>query len=111
LIDKSKHGVIASTGFAILRDSKISINRDYLLYVLRSELSLQQMLQRSSGGNYPAITTEELKKVIIPLPPMLIQDKIAENVKARLQRAEQLQGEAKEELKVAKKEIEKGILG
>jgi len=34
---------------------------------------LQQLLQRSSGGNYPAITGLELNKVLIPLPPVPIQ--------------------------------------
>ena len=76
LIDKSKDGFIASTGFAILRKLKIELNKKYLLFILRVQLSLKQMLQRSSGGNYPAITSEELKKIIIPLPPLSVQNRI-----------------------------------
>jgi len=37
---------------------------------------LKQFEQRSSGGNYPAITIEELSKVIIPVPPLHIQNEI-----------------------------------
>ena len=36
------------------------------------------MLQRSSGGNYPAITAEELEKVVIPVPSLETQNKIVE---------------------------------
>ena len=75
-IDKTKDGYIASTGFAILRNLKIELNKKYLLFMLRTQLSLKQMLQRSSGGNYPAIPSEELKKIIIPLPTLPVQNKI-----------------------------------
>lgn len=111
LIDKEKNGFIVSTGFVILRESKIKIDRQYLLYILRTQLSLRQMLQRSSGGNYPAITSEELKDIIIPLPSREVQNKIAEEVKKRMQKAEQLQKVAKEDLEKAKQEVERIILG
>ena len=68
-------GFIASTGFAILRNLKIdSISREYLYYFLRTKASLNQMLQRSSGGNYPAITGEQLKEILIPIPTLDIQN-------------------------------------
>lgn len=111
LIDKDKDGFIASTGFAILREPKIKINMEYLLSFLRTQLALKQMLQRSSGGNYPAITSEELKNIIVPLPPLETQNKIAEEVKARMQKAEQLQKEAKKVLEKAKERVERIILG
>ena len=76
LIDKDKDGFIVSTGFTILRGSKINFNRQYLLFFLRTKLSLKQMLKRSSGGNYPAITSDELKKLVVPLPPLPIQNHI-----------------------------------
>lgn len=64
---------IASTGFSVIRDVDASVNRDYLYNVLKLNLSLKQMQQRSTGGNYPAITQEELGKILIPLPPIDIQ--------------------------------------
>jgi len=79
LIDKEKDGFIASTGFVILRKLKLeTVKRKYLLYFLRTQLSLKQMLQRSSGGNYPAITSEELKNIIVPIPSLETQNKIIE---------------------------------
>ncbi|MCH5221425.1 MAG: restriction endonuclease subunit S [Muribaculaceae bacterium] len=69
---------IVSTGFSIIRDISNCILRDYLFIVLRLHSSLEQMMQRSSGGNYPAITEEELKKILIPLPPIKVQQQIVD---------------------------------
>ena len=55
--------IIASTGFSIIRDIDSTIDKEWLLFVLLSNISLQQMLQRSSGGNYPAIIEDEVKRV------------------------------------------------
>lgn len=58
---------IASTGFAVIR----SFKKDFFIpeaffYMLRMDFCLRQMGQRSSGGNYPAITQEELGNILIP---------------------------------------------
>lgn len=63
-----KHNdIIASTGFAIVRDVDVTIDKKWLLYTLLSQCVLQQMLQRSSGGNYPAIIEDEIKNIVIPV--------------------------------------------
>ena len=60
---------IASTGFAVLRNMLApNIRKDFLLWTLLSECVLQQLLQRSSGGNYPAIVQDELADIVIPVP-------------------------------------------
>lgn len=65
---------IASTGFAVLRDLKLaSIDRRYLFNVLCTRICLDQFLQRSSGGNYPAISLDQLDRVIIPVPELTTQ--------------------------------------
>ena len=60
-------GSIASTGFAVVRtiDSE-HIDRDYLWMCLIASFSCDQMLMRSSGGNYPAITKDELSQIFVP---------------------------------------------
>ena len=60
-------GIIASTGFSIIRDADYRVDKEWLLFVLLSNASLQQLLQRSSGGNYPAIIEEEVKHIYLPL--------------------------------------------
>jgi restriction endonuclease S subunit len=78
LLKKSDNIFVASTGFAVIRKISNEILREYLYIILRQNISLLQMEQRSSGGNYPAITEEELKKILIPLPPKEIQQQIVD---------------------------------
>ena len=74
LIKKEHHGCIASTGFAIIRNiDETQISKEYLVHTLRSSICLDQMLRRSSGGNYPAITEDELANINIPVPPAEIR--------------------------------------
>ncbi|MDD9819396.1 MAG: restriction endonuclease subunit S [Nitrospira sp.] len=74
---------IASTGFAVIRKVKnVDIDKHYLFYWLRQNCSLWQMEQRSSGGNYPAITQEELSRIKIPVPPKEIQYQVVSIMEA-----------------------------
>jgi len=68
---------IASTGFEIIREIKVEhLDKEYLFNILRTRFCLMQMFYRSSGGNYPAITQEQLGKILIPVPSKVIQQKI-----------------------------------
>jgi type I restriction enzyme S subunit len=77
LIDEKYDLHIASTGFEIIRaiDEKY-LDKEYLFNILRTRFCLMQMFYRSSGGNYPAITQEQLGKILIPLPSKSIQQKV-----------------------------------
>lgn len=111
LINQEQNGFIASTGFAVLRKLlREDVSKEYLFYILRTQICLQQMLQRSSGGSYPAITTEELKKIYIPIPTTEVQQQIVTDIKAFVDKAEALKAEAKADLEKAKHEIETLIL-
>lgn len=77
LIRKEQDFSIASTGFSVIRNiTNLEIDREYLFTILRQQIILKQFEQRSSGGNYPAITQEELCSVTIPLPEKEIQKRI-----------------------------------
>jgi len=102
---------IASTGFAVLRKPKMKINKSFLLFMLKHKMTLMQMEQRSSGGNYPAITLDELGNILIPLPPIEKQTEIANHISAIRSQAKQLQQQAAAELEQAKQQVEKMILG
>ena len=52
------------------------------------------MEQRSSGGNYPAITQEELSKINIPIPPKEIQAEIVAKMDAAYATKKQKEAEA-----------------
>ncbi len=68
---------IASTGFIVIGYSDDSIIlRKYILEVLKQDIILKQLLQKSTGGNYPAITEDAFKNVILPVPKLTIQKNI-----------------------------------
>lgn len=111
-ITQSLDGCIASTGFAVVRDiNELRITRDYLWCILRAKISLSQMLQRASGGNYPAITESELAKILIPLPNREIQETIAAEARRRREEARRLREEAEAGWQAAKRWFEEQLLG
>lgn len=94
--------IIASTGFSIIRELDDSVDREWMLYTLLSDLSLQQMLQRSSGGNYPAIIEDEIKKIYIPCIDAASQKKIAQTLRAKLDERKRILEEANKVLSICK---------
>lgn len=111
LLDTVFEGCIASTGFAVIREVASHVDRKYLWCVLRARFCLMQMLRRSSGGNYPAITEPELRKVIVPVPGMEIQSHIATGISHRLTEALRLRSEAEEVWARAKEWFEGQLVG
>ena len=110
VFDSSINNAICSTGFYVIKKTQ-DYNNYYLWALFRNPI-LQILLQReSSGAIMSAVNREALQNLKIPLPPLHVQNKIADNVKKRMQKAEQLQKEAKEKLEKAKSEVESIILG
>ncbi len=78
-IKKENNFSIASTGFSVIRNiTNPEIRREYLFAIIRQKIILKQFEQRSSGGNYPAITQEELSNVVIPITDSIKQNKVIE---------------------------------
>lgn len=112
LITPDLNGCVASTGFAVLRNiSESHLNREYLWSILRTQMCLSQMIQRASGGNYPAITEAELGKVLIPVPQMDVQEIIASEVRLRSDEARRLREAAESDWQSAKRRFEEHLLG
>lgn len=71
----SNTSVVASTGYAQLRCSS---NSAYFLYTLiHTDSFVNQVLQKCTGGAYPAITASSLSTVKINIPVVQEQQKIA----------------------------------
>ena len=111
LLDDDFEGCIASTGFAVIRDAAGGVLRDYLWCVLRAQFCLRQMLQRASGGNYPAITEEELAKIQVPVPDLETQSGIVAEVQKRHNQAARLRSAAESGWQAAKEWFEGEVLG
>ena len=96
----------------MLRNLKrTDVLKEFLQWILLDDYVLLQMLQRSSGGNYPAINAEELKKIVIPIPDISIQRQICDEANRRKQQANQMRKKAEEEWAEAKAQFEKELLG
>lgn len=103
---------VASNGFSIIRDLKnTELSHRYLFHILRSRLCTAQFNQRSSGGNYPAITEEQLSKVLVPLASPEKQRYIVKILDDQYAEAERLLAQAQADLEQAKRDIEAMILG
>ena len=94
-INESLGGCVASTGFAVLTQvNDAVVSPEYLWAFLRTQAALLQMEQRSSGGNYPAISENELKKVLILVPSRDVRNRIVAEVARRRAEAFRLRAEA-----------------
>lgn len=102
---------VASNGFAVVRNIDASrLVPEFLFHVLRSSLCVQQLDQRSSGGNYPAVTEEQLLEILIPLPSVAEQLRIATRLAQLYREAATLLSSAADEFQQAKREIEMRLL-
>ena len=105
----ARDAAIASTGFAVVRGVSDEVLPEYLSVILRSELCTYQFDQRSTGGNYPAITEEQLLQCEIPKVSKEVQTRIASKASSIHAEARKLKAEATAALDAAKREIE-GVL-
>jgi hypothetical protein len=95
VVPKDLDASVASTGFAVISEIKDKrFSPDYLLAILRTSICLQQMLQRSSGGNYPAITEPELKRITVPLTDENVQKRIVSEIANRKEQVHRIRAEA-----------------
>lgn len=101
---------VVNQAIAILR-FKEDILSEFVLYVLYSCIVQYQITRLKRPVAQPNINTQELKSVIIPLPPLAVQEQIVREINKRIERAKTLQQEAKEILESAKKQVESIILG
>jgi len=102
--------VLLNQRVGIIRVSQ-ELNNFFLLSFMKTSIFRLKIFRQSCGGAQPNISESEISSIKIPFPSLVLQNKIAEEVKKRMQRAEQLRKEAKEGLEEAKKEVEKIILG
>lgn len=79
VVPEEHHNQICSTGFSVIRPKK-TVNPFYLHFALRLNSTLEQLRKFSTGSSYPAILDSDVKKTLIPLPELHIQDSIAEYV-------------------------------
>lgn len=75
-IDFSVEDVIASTGFAILRPNT-EIAPSFLKYFVLSDFFIAEVTARSKGVSYPAINSNEMLHIVMPVPEIAEQQAIS----------------------------------
>jgi type I restriction enzyme S subunit len=105
LIPAEYDGLICSTDFMVLTP-KPELDPGFLLSVLCSEGFIGQCRKRLFGGRYPSISSTQLGKVLVPIPPEPEQREIARMVGSLFGYSKLLK-----ERKDSLEEIRKGVLG
>ncbi|MEW6002705.1 MAG: restriction endonuclease subunit S [Nitrospirota bacterium] len=77
IVPKKLDGAICSTGFAVLT-CKENLSPHYLLHTIFSKAVINQCNKMMVGGQYPALSSSQVGKIKLPLPPLPEQQKIAE---------------------------------
>ena len=110
LIEEYKENLIASTGFFVISRVK-NISKGFLVSILRTDLFQILLKRETSGSIMSSINYNDFLNLKIPLPPLSVQEKIANEIIKRKQKALKLQKKAKDILEYAKIQVEKIILG
>ncbi len=98
LITEDEDGAICSNGFAVLRNIH-NIEPLFLLAYMRTEYYLRQVRRLMTGHAIPAISTEDLSKVLVPIPPTEVQKRISDEIST-------IVAKRKETLKTGEKVVE-----
>jgi len=81
VVTEEYNNCICSSGFSIADNYDTSrVNKDFLMFFLKSQAGLRQMEQLMTGGLYPAITQYELENIIVPLPDLSLQKEIVNDL-------------------------------
>jgi restriction endonuclease S subunit len=89
---------------------KEDINKLFIAYVLNSSIIKLQTARLQRPVAQPNLNTEELKSLKISLPPIEIQNKIADHIQNLRDKAQALKNEAIQIFEDVKQEVERMIL-
>lgn len=108
IVGAAYNDCVCSSGFQVIAP-KDEYNLSYLYEYLKSSVAIAQFELFMSGGLYPAITGKDLKKILIPLPPIDIQNRIVNHINQMKEQIIQLKQQAEDLRKKALEEFEKEI--
>jgi len=95
----------------LIRPNENEITALYLTYFLHTKIGQILLKREITGATVTGLTKEAVKSILVPVPPIEKQNKIAEHIRQIREQAKQLQKEAVEELDKVKQVVEQIILG
>lgn len=103
---------ICSTEFHVMRiKESAGVRPGYLAAILRSDLILSQTKHMMTGNTHPRISNDDVKNLYIPIPSLIIQQEIEEELQKRRMEARTLKLQAEKEWAEAKAQFERALLG
>lgn len=107
---------VCSTEFHVIRirrdeKGKPLLVPDYLAVVLRSSLVLAQTRHMMTGNTHPRLANEDVVNLVVPVPDVKDQEKIAAEVTHRREESRRLRNEAHTIWDDAKRRFEVELLG
>jgi len=103
IVPEKYNNQVCSTGFAVMSCKK-DLTPLFLLYILLSDIVINQCTVMMVGGQYPALNTKQVESIIIPVPSTNEQNKIAQILTA-IDDTIEIKKKKKEKLERIKKKV------
>ena len=75
-VTEATDNLTASTGFCVIRPSA-GLDPGYAGWVAKSDAFVDELVSRSVGVSYPAINASQVVDILVPVPPLNVQRRIA----------------------------------
>jgi type I restriction enzyme S subunit len=113
---RAENDGVCSTEFHVMRPRRSSKARqavlpDYLAAVLRSSIVLAQTRHMMTGNTHPRLANGDVDDLVVPIPGIAVQQRIADEAARRRVEARRLRAEAQAAWETAKRVFEEALLG
>jgi restriction endonuclease S subunit len=109
IFDKENGKYLVDNNTGVIRPTA-GVDSHFIKYCLCSSIGKIQINRVIGGGGVPFLGSDNLKRFVIPVPPIDKQKEIAKHITDIRQQAQQLKDKTNEALKKASEEIEKILL-
>ena len=82
ILTEIPHRAVASTGFAVIQPKDDSLLSQFLIHMIRNEMSVAQMVRMMDKGSYPSINQANVESIRISLPPLVVQKELVAEIEA-----------------------------
>jgi len=112
IVSDAYDNCVCTSGFALADGLKSNqVDKEYLLYFLKSDAGLRQMERYMTGGLYPAIVQDELERIKVPIPDLTKQKEFVKKIKEAESKQTLKFKQADTNFAKVKQNIEAAILG
>lgn len=74
IVNDCRNNLVASSGFCVLRGRNLL--QKILFYVVNSRKFTDTLIAKCAGAAYPAVKEDDIRGIVIPVPPMEVQEQI-----------------------------------